>query len=132
MTNGPVEAAYTVYEDFYNYKSGVYVHTSGRQLGGHAVRILGWGVSGSTPYWLVANSWNTDWVGTGKMLLSMGLKYLSTTKKKAIAKQFSNKHKALGDLKKDELNFRVRTATSVSSVEPTSAVSSTPSSPVGP
>lgn len=25
MTNGPVEAAYTVYEDFYQYKGGVYV-----------------------------------------------------------------------------------------------------------
>jgi cathepsin B len=72
MTNGPVEAAYTVYEDFYNYKSGVYVHTSGRQLGGHAVRILGWGVSGSTPYWLVANSWNTDWGENGYFRIIRG------------------------------------------------------------
>ena len=92
MTNGPVEAAYTVYEDFYNYKSGVYVHTSGRQLGGHAVRILGWGVSGSTPYWLVANSWNTDWVSTRKML-SMGLK----CQKSHCQTIFE---KALGDLEK--------------------------------
>ncbi|VDM75817.1 unnamed protein product [Strongylus vulgaris] len=61
MTNGPVEAGYTVYEDFYQYTSGVYVHTAGKQLGGHAVKILGWGVDNNTPYWLVANSWNTDW-----------------------------------------------------------------------
>ena len=41
MTNGPVEAAFTVFEDFPNYKSGVYQHVSGNALGGHAIRILG-------------------------------------------------------------------------------------------
>ncbi|CAF0861990.1 unnamed protein product [Adineta steineri] len=63
--NGPVEAAFTVYADFLTYKSGVYKHTSGSVLGGHAVKILGWGVDGSTPYWLVANSWNEDWGDKG-------------------------------------------------------------------
>jgi cathepsin B len=33
MTNGPVEAAFTVYDDFPSYKSGVYHHTTGKQLG---------------------------------------------------------------------------------------------------
>lgn len=61
MTNGPVEAAFTVYADFPSYKSGVYSHTTGAPLGGHAVKILGWGVENNTPYWLVANSWNEDW-----------------------------------------------------------------------
>lgn len=28
-------------------------------LGGHAVKIVGWGVLEGVPYWLVANSWNT-------------------------------------------------------------------------
>jgi len=68
--NGPVEAAFSVYEDFLPYKSGVYQHTTGDFLGGHAIKILGWGVEGSTPYWLVANSWNEDWGDKGffKML----------------------------------------------------------------
>lgn len=65
MTNGPVEVAFTVYSDFEQYTGGVYQHVSGDELGGHAVKILGWGVdntSGSpVPYWLVANSWNNDW-----------------------------------------------------------------------
>jgi len=41
----------------------VYHHVSGDYLGGHAIRILGWGVDQTTsaPYWLVANSWNVDW-----------------------------------------------------------------------
>ena len=39
-------------------------------LGGHAIRLLGWGVEEGTPYWLVANSWNYDWGdgGTFKIL----------------------------------------------------------------
>jgi cathepsin B len=61
MTNGPVEVAFTVYQDFMSYESGVYVHTSGSELGGHAVKAVGWGVSGSTPYWIIANSWGTSW-----------------------------------------------------------------------
>jgi len=70
MTNGPVEAAFTVFADFPNYKSGVYQHVSGGALGGHAIRILGWGEENGTPYWLVANSWNSDWgdKGTFKIL----------------------------------------------------------------
>jgi len=65
MTNGPVEAAFTVYADFPTYKSGVYKHVSGSELGGHAVKILGWGTEDSTPYWLVANSWNDGWGNQG-------------------------------------------------------------------
>jgi len=65
MTNGPVEADFTVFSDFPNYKSGVYKRHSLMPLGGHAVRILGWGVENGTPYWLVANSWNTDWGDNG-------------------------------------------------------------------
>ncbi|XP_066919273.1 cathepsin B-like [Clytia hemisphaerica] len=65
MTHGPVEAAFTVYADFPNYKSGVYQHVSGSALGGHAIKILGWGVEDGTPYWLVANSWNPKWGDKG-------------------------------------------------------------------
>lgn len=63
--NGPVEAAFTVYEDFPLYKSGVYKHVSGSALGGHAIKILGWGEEDGIPYWLCANSWNTDWGDNG-------------------------------------------------------------------
>ncbi|XP_076012041.1 cathepsin B [Genypterus blacodes] len=63
--NGPVEAAFTVFEDFLLYKSGVYQHVSGSALGGHAIKMLGWGEEEGVPYWLCANSWNTDWGDNG-------------------------------------------------------------------
>ncbi|KAK9694078.1 Papain family cysteine protease [Popillia japonica] len=65
MINGPVEGAFTVYEDLLHYKTGVYQHVKGAELGGHAIRILGWGVEDNTPYWLIANSWNSDWGDNG-------------------------------------------------------------------
>uniref|UniRef100_A0A0B6ZDI9 Cathepsin B-like cysteine proteinase n=1 Tax=Arion vulgaris TaxID=1028688 RepID=A0A0B6ZDI9_9EUPU len=65
VENGPVEAAFTVYSDFLNYKSGVYQHTSGSALGGHAVKMIGYGVEDGTKYWLVVNSWNSDWGDAG-------------------------------------------------------------------
>lgn len=61
MHNGPVQGAFTVYRDFMHYNGGVYKHTSGRKLGGHAIKIIGWGSQQGTPYWLVANSWGPQW-----------------------------------------------------------------------
>lgn len=65
MENGPTEVDFTVYSDFPSYKSGVYHHTTTEVLGGHAVKIIGWGEESGVPYWLVANSWNTDWGDNG-------------------------------------------------------------------
>lgn len=47
---------------------GVYKHLTGAAVGGHAIKILGWGEENSTPYWLAANSWNTDWGDNGKAI----------------------------------------------------------------
>merc|ERR1712087_980849 len=61
MAGGPVETAFTVYSDFENYAGGVYHHVSGSPAGGHAVKIVGWGVQDGTQYWKIANSWNPYW-----------------------------------------------------------------------
>jgi len=70
--NGPVEAAFTVYADFPQYKTGVYQHVTGEMLGGHAIKILGWGEENGTPYWLAANSWNSDWGDKGFFKIKRG------------------------------------------------------------
>jgi len=72
MKNGPVEADFTVYADFPSYKSGVYQKHSDQVLGGHAIRILGWGTEAGVPYWLVANSWNPDWGDKGYFKIVRG------------------------------------------------------------
>ncbi|KIH62433.1 papain family cysteine protease [Ancylostoma duodenale] len=63
--NGPVVAVFKVYDDFNHYKEGIYVHKWGRETGAHAVKIVGWGRENGTDFWLIANSWNTDWGENG-------------------------------------------------------------------
>ncbi|XP_015784846.1 cathepsin B isoform X1 [Tetranychus urticae] len=72
MTNGPVSSSFSGYSDFLTYKSGVYQRHSEDFIGGHAIRILGWGTENGVDYWLVANSWNTDWGENGYFKIRRG------------------------------------------------------------
>jgi len=72
VEHGPVEAGFMVYEDFPTYKSGVYRHLTGKALGGHAIRLIGYGVENGQKYWLAANSWNTDWGNNGLFKIARG------------------------------------------------------------
>ena len=71
-THGPIEVAFTVYNDFFNYKTGIYKHVSGGMAGGHAVKLVGYGVQGTTKYWICANSWNTSWGEQGFFRIEEG------------------------------------------------------------
>jgi len=61
--NGPCYVRFDVFSDFMSYAGGVYVHTTGGRLGGHAVHTVGWGTDADSglDYWLIANSWGTNW-----------------------------------------------------------------------
>ena len=72
LAGGPVQTGFTVYQDFMSYKSGVYTHKTGAEVGGHAVKIVGWGKSGTTNYWIVANSWGTTWGISGFFWIAFG------------------------------------------------------------
>ena len=40
-------------QDFAHYKSGVYKHLTGEEMGGHAVKLIGWGTSDEgEDYWV--------------------------------------------------------------------------------
>jgi cathepsin B len=72
QASGPVETGFTVYEDFFNYKSGIYHYTSGSVKGGHAVKIIGWGQENGTNYWICANSWGTGFGESGFFRIKFG------------------------------------------------------------
>lgn len=55
-----------VYEDFRYYKSGIYEHLQGGQLGGHCMALVGYGTSAKGEhYWVIKNSWGTGWGDQG-------------------------------------------------------------------
>jgi cathepsin B len=55
-----------------SYRGGVYRRKSSNLLGGHAVKIVGWGKdTDGTEYWIVANSWNTTWGDKGYIRLAI-------------------------------------------------------------
>lgn len=72
FTNGSVEAAFSVYEDFLLYKTGIYQHKTGNFLGGHAVKLMGWGVENGVKYWLAVNNWNENWGDKGTFRIKRG------------------------------------------------------------
>mmetsp|Transcript_31401 Transcript_31401/g.30750 ORF Transcript_31401/g.30750 Transcript_31401/m.30750 type:complete len:278 (+) Transcript_31401:146-979(+) len=64
MTNGPMMVGLSVYEDFYNYKEGIYHFTEGMMMGGHAMKLVGWGTDttwGLGLYWICQNQWSDSW-----------------------------------------------------------------------
>nr|XP_018899985.1 PREDICTED: cathepsin B-like cysteine proteinase 4 isoform X2 [Bemisia tabaci] len=71
--HGPVNAIFSVYEDFFHYKSGIYDHVWGTLKGKHAVRVIGWGKENGVAYWLVANSWNEEWGDKGLFKIKQGI-----------------------------------------------------------
>ncbi len=72
MEKGSVTVAMTVYEDFETYAGGVYQHKTGKSLGGHAIKMIGWGVDNGTPYWTCVNSWNPTWGEKGTFRILRG------------------------------------------------------------
>ncbi|EMR73261.1 Peptidase C1A, papain [Thermoplasmatales archaeon SCGC AB-539-N05] len=73
-TNGPVYTGFDVYQDFQNYNGGVYTHTWGARLGGHAVAIIGYkdNLIGNGGYWICKNSWGTGWGENGYFRIAYG------------------------------------------------------------
>lgn len=68
---GPVAAGFKVYDSFINSYDGKTIYEGPKKdksgnvlesaVGGHAVRIVGWGEEDGVPYWWIANSWSDKW-----------------------------------------------------------------------
>eukprot|EP00297_Palpitomonas_bilix_P011902 CAMPEP_0113871186 /NCGR_PEP_ID=MMETSP0780_2-20120614/2503_1 /TAXON_ID=652834 /ORGANISM="Palpitomonas bilix" /LENGTH=331 /DNA_ID=CAMNT_0000856549 /DNA_START=93 /DNA_END=1088 /DNA_ORIENTATION=+ /assembly_acc=CAM_ASM_000599 len=72
MSKGTITASMDVYADFEAYTGGVYQHTTGQYLGGHSIKMIGWGVDNGTKYWLMQNSWNQFWGEKGTFRILRG------------------------------------------------------------
>jgi len=68
--HGPVAIGLHAEELFY-YKSGVFSSKCETQ-NDHAVLLTGWGEENGTPYWIIKNSWGTDWGIKGYLHLIRG------------------------------------------------------------
>lgn len=70
--HGPVQADFNLMNDFASYRSGIYQSHTVTKVAGHAIKVIGWGEEGGMPYWLAANSWNTDWGDKGFFKIKRG------------------------------------------------------------
>lgn len=53
--------------------TGVYHTTEGAiHTGNHAVKLIGWGVDHGVKYWLLVNSWGTEWGDHGLFKIRRG------------------------------------------------------------
>ena len=84
VKNGPITIGFEVYDDFFNYKGGVYQHTGVKhsllkfnpfELTNHAVLIVGYGTDSASglKYWSVKNSWGTGWGEDGYFRILRGV-----------------------------------------------------------
>jgi len=55
-----------------SYKGGIYEHVSGARQGGHAVKLVGYGVENGVNYWIIANSWGPAWGESGFFRIKHG------------------------------------------------------------
>lgn len=72
-SKGPVSVCVDA-EKWQNYKKGVITRTCKQQLD-HCVQAVGYNQAGGKPYWIVRNSWNTDWGIKGYIYVGMGGNY---------------------------------------------------------
>ncbi|KAH7829554.1 putative cathepsin B6 cysteine protease [Monocercomonoides exilis] len=72
MRNGPVSTTFIEYKDLSEYKSGVYTHKTGDEVGKVAAKVLGWGVEGEKKYWLLQTAWGESFGEKGLLKMLRG------------------------------------------------------------
>jgi cathepsin B len=71
--NGPMMVGLMIYEDFMNYGSGIYKHVAGDEMGGHAMKLLGYGHDEQEGlYWELQNQWTEEWGEKGYVRVKAG------------------------------------------------------------
>ena len=62
-----------IMEDFLSYESGIYKYITGENIGGHAMKLIGYGHDEKEGlYWELQNQWTTDWGEDGYIKIKHG------------------------------------------------------------
>jgi len=72
---GPISIQVFSPDAWFSYKGGIYSLSncsSKKDYLNHAVQLVGYNKSGTTPYWIIRNSWNSSWGEDGYIYLEMG------------------------------------------------------------
>jgi len=75
---GPVAVEFEVFNDFFQYRSGIYSHSkiSSKvnfwEETNHAVLAVGWGVENGVKFWIAKNSWGPAWGEKGYFRIKRG------------------------------------------------------------
>lgn len=72
---GPVSSGILVYPDFYTFDTKTIYKWDGYgdPVGGHAIEIVGWGEENGIKYWIIKNSWGTEWGDGGYFRMQRGV-----------------------------------------------------------
>lgn len=73
MKNGPVTSMMNIYNDYYDYKSGIYSHSGDNSiLDFHAIVIIGWGIENDIKYWIIQDSYGELHGENGYLRIKIG------------------------------------------------------------
>jgi cathepsin B len=74
LRNGPVTSMMNLYNDYFNYKSGIYMHNkkNNKVLGYHSITLMGWGIEDNVKYWLVQDSYGLNKGENGFIKIKIG------------------------------------------------------------
>lgn len=93
--HSPILIVVDVYDNFYNIQhDGIVPERSGNYCGSHAMVIVGWTNIGGTEYYVVQNSWGSEWGDNGYCYIKTGLSIISdmytSTDKENVTVNFSD------------------------------------------
>ena len=73
VMNGPLLMGLQIMEDFMSYESGIYQYTTGENIGGHAMKLVGYGEDEEHGlYWELQNQWTESWGEDGFIKIKHG------------------------------------------------------------
>jgi C1A family cysteine protease len=72
MANGPVCGALNA-DQLQTYTSGIFDSSDCSTQVNHGITFVGWGVENGVKYWIIKNSWGTDWGENGYFRIKRGV-----------------------------------------------------------